>query len=312
MKKLKFLLAIGKATELSETTNTSGPRKRYIGYTNVNVIGVNPTKAEWEKLYGFTREDEPKYFSKTTVNDKPDVNQVRIDFIVKTVADKSNGIELTDRVSFFISNAPNFKKDGSKVQMIDKYGETAYIDVATAESGAMGRVGRFSGEEARPAYVGEDALTAFIRAYAGVNEAVKWNNDTREWLAADDRSNSDCRLDMESLFKNSSIKEIKDIPFANDVRVVFGVKKTDDGKLYSDIYSKMVLKKSARDTSFNMIFKNIEGAKAAGQYPNTEFANEPLREYAPEISSVNTPVWSETPAPTPAFGGGISKFFNKG
>ena len=300
-------MAIGKAVELAET---SAPRKRYIGYTNVNVVGINPNKQEWEKLYGLQREDEIVYLSRNTVNGV-DTEQLRIDMIIKTDPDKSGGVEITDRISYFIANAPNYNKAGDKVQMVDAYGDFCWLPVEQAKAGNIsGANARFSGEKMRPAYVGEQALVDCIRAYSGIPERTYWNNDSRTWKEIATPNDALMQLDyIETYFNKGDIAEIKAIPIMNQIRVLFGIKKTDDGKLYSDIYSKTVLKSNQRDASWVRVEKEIMEAKERGSYPNTTFEIVPLKEYVPDMSKIEQPAWSE---PKPAFGGGVSKFFTKG
>ena len=101
---------------------------RYIGVGSVFVLGVNPNKEELEKLYNTQLENAPEYLSEIEVGeDKHKVPNVRIDFIVKTNAEKCNGIDFTTKVSFFIRKEARVNRDGSKVQVIDKYGRTAWV-----------------------------------------------------------------------------------------------------------------------------------------------------------------------------------------
>ena len=100
--------------------------KRYVGVAPVFVLGVNPNKEELERLYNTQLENAPEYLSEVEVGeDKHKVPNVRIDFIVKTDAEKCGGIEFTTKVTFFIRKKPRINWDGSKVQVIDKYGRTA-------------------------------------------------------------------------------------------------------------------------------------------------------------------------------------------
>ncbi len=305
--KKEIYMAIGVATELAEA---AAPRKRYIGYTNVNIVGINPNKAEWEKLYGMTREDEITYLNKNTVNGK-ETEQIRIDFIIKTDPSKSNGVEITDRISYFLSNLPNYNKAGDKVQMVDAYGDFCWLPIEQAKANdSSGANARFSGEKMRPAYIGEESLVNLIRAYAGVPERTYWDNNNKTWKEIDRPMDAAMQLDyVENYFTKGDISEIKSIPIYNQIRVLFGIKKTDDGKLYSDIYSRTVLKTNQRDAAWTKVDKEIKESQERGSYPNTTFEIVPFKEYVPEVSAVKPPVWEE---PTPAFGGGVSKFFNKG
>ena len=63
--------------------------KRYVGVAPVFVLGVNPNKEQLEKLYNTQLENDPEYLSEVEVGeDKHKVQNVRIDFIVKTDAEK--------------------------------------------------------------------------------------------------------------------------------------------------------------------------------------------------------------------------------
>ena len=145
--------ASGKSSEVTEV-------KRYIGVAPVYAIAVNPNKKQLEEIYNTTVENEPSYISEN--EDK--VKQVRIDFITKTDPEKCNGIEITPRVTFFISNEVRYNRDKTKVQVINKYGETTWLPVEDAKAGRVPEsLSWFEPADFRPAYVGEEELTGFIR-----------------------------------------------------------------------------------------------------------------------------------------------------
>ena len=102
--------------------------KKYYGVAPVKVLAVNPNKKELEGIYNTEFENSPEYVG-TTTRDEKEIPQVRIDFVVKTVKD-SCGVELLNKLSFFVCNSPRYNKDKSKMQIIDKYGRTAW---ATSE-----------------------------------------------------------------------------------------------------------------------------------------------------------------------------------
>ena len=105
MEKTNFaFMAFGKAQVSKEATEI----KRYTGVGSVFVVGVNPSKAELEKLYDRELDKDPEYLT-----EKDGVTSARIDFIVKTdpTAKCSNGIELLTKFSMFIRNEYRFNKD---------------------------------------------------------------------------------------------------------------------------------------------------------------------------------------------------------
>ena len=134
---------------------------RYIGVAPVYVLGVNPTKAELEGFYNTSLEKDPEY-----TGSKDNVPFVRIDFIVKTDAPRANEIDLTTKVSFFLRREKRVNRDNTKVQVIDKYGRTAWV---TNEQLKAHEIPMYTNGPAnldadyRPVYNGEEKLTDFIK-----------------------------------------------------------------------------------------------------------------------------------------------------
>ena len=69
----------------------------------------------------------------------------------------------------------------------------------------------------------------------------------------------------------------------NKVKVLFGVRTTDDNKQYQDVYTKMFL--SNATSSYDRLSKDVQDRKDNGSYPNTEFVVADLQEY--EIKATN-------------------------
>ena len=109
--------------------------KRFIGVGSVFVLAVNPDKKKLEELYMTQLEKEPEYVGEVEVGeDKHKVKNVRIDFIVKTDPEKCNGIDTTTKVSLFVRQEYMYSKDGSKIQVIDKYGIKGMIEYVSSLS----------------------------------------------------------------------------------------------------------------------------------------------------------------------------------
>ena len=72
--------------------------KRYIGVAPVSILAVNPTKKELEKIYNTTLEKEPEYLGEQDIEGLK-VKTVRIDFIVKTDAEKC-GVEIVIKLNY--------------------------------------------------------------------------------------------------------------------------------------------------------------------------------------------------------------------
>ena len=181
----KLFMAVAKGKVSSD-----GDIKRYIGVAPVFVLAVNPTKSKLEEIYGTTIENDPVYVGETEVGeDKKKVAQVRLDFIVKIDGEKCKDVDGTPidaitRVSFFIRNQYRTNTAGDKVQVIDKYGRTAWAtpnDLATHSIPVYSNGPADIDKNYRPAYVGEEELTDFLINYLNIPSVMRYNQNEKKW-----------------------------------------------------------------------------------------------------------------------------------
>ena len=285
------------AFSTGKVTTEGGEFKRYIGVAPVFVVGTNPTKEELESIYNNTLDKAPEYTGTQNVNGK-DVPYARIDFIVKVDAEKAEGIDLTTKVAYFIRKEYRFNKDMTKVQVIDKYGRTAWVTKEQANAHeipvyANGNPAN-TDKDYRPAYVGEEDVTNFIKTYLNIPNVQKYVDG--KWVLVDNPAECEARLDGIDKFFAGDFKELKEIMSYqpnNKVKIMFGVRTADDGKQYQTAYTQMVLKNGVTD--FSKLDKDLQERKAAGAYPTTEFEAVNIHEY-----SVNATPVDDIPADTAA------------
>ena len=304
-------MAFGKAQVSKEATEI----KRYTGVGSVFVVGVNPNKAELEKLYDRELDKDPEYLT-----EKNGVTSARIDFIIKTdpTAKCNNGIELLTKFSMFIRNEYRFNKDKTKVQVIDKYGRTAWV---TKEQAKNHEIPVYKNGPAnidkdyRPAYVGEEDITNFLKLFLGISNVEKWvkNEATgrREVVGlVDNPQDCECRLEnIEDYFKGkfNEIKDAINLMPNNKIKVLFGVRTTDEGKQYQDVYTRKFLSNAV--SVYDKLSEDVQSAKDNGAYPNTEFVIADLQEYTVQATNFNNtnndngdmPFDGEAPAATDWF-----------
>lgn len=267
-------------------------KKLYIGVAPVFIVGVNPNKAEYEKLFNRTLDDAPVYIGEGEVGpegDRVKVPQIRIDFIVKTDAEKC-GVELTDRITFFLSKAMNFNRDRSKVEVINKYGESTYLPIACVEGAEPipDNMKWYDTSGMRPTYIGEADLTAFIKAF--LNIPSKSYRKGNEVVFIKNLADAEAKLDkIESYFRGdvSELKSVIGLQPNNRVKVMFGVKTTDDNNQYQAVYTKKFLKNIVND--YSKLDEDLQARKNAGAYPSVEFLAEPIKEYTVESTDFSSP-----------------------
>jgi len=294
MKKNFSFMAFSTGRESTE----GGSVKRYIGVAPVNILAVNPSKEQLEGIYGTTLDKAPEYVGSLDVEGKK-VPYARIDFIVKSDPEKCGGIEMVTKVSYFLRKEYRFNKEGTKVQVIDKYGRTAWV---TKEQAATYEIPQYANGPAnldkdyRPVYVGEEALTNFIKAFLVIPNVQKYVDG--KWIMVDNPSECEARLgEVDKLF-NNDFKEVKEIigyQPNNKVKVLFGVRTTDDGRQFQAAFTEKVLTNATSD--YSKLDAELKERKNAGAYPNTEFVVGPLNEYKVEATAIeDLPKGTEAPS----------------
>ena len=247
--------------------------RRYIGVAPVHILAVNPSKAELEKIYGTQLDKEPEYVGKTTINGV-EYPQVRVDFLVKTNPEKTEGIELISKVSFFLAKTPWISTSGEKVQMINRFGETFWITKEEAEKGEVTTSKIiYSPEGMRMAYRGEADLTDFLKNFLVISSPRYLDRNTGEWKPIKNLAEAEAQLGKVDDYFRGDVSEIREIISSqptNQVKLCFGVRTTDDNKLYQDVFIRKSLR--LRVTDYSKLDEEIQTAKANGAYPNTSFS----------------------------------------
>lgn len=256
-----------------------GVVKRYIGVAPVFVLGVNPSKKELEAIYGTEISADPEYLSVSELDGK-EVKSARLDFIVQTDEEKC-GVNMKSKVSFFLRQAYRYNKDKSKVQVIDKYGRTAWVTIEQARSHEIPVYSNGPAnldKDYRPCFIGEEELTKFLKAYLGIPEVMKYVNNT--WVLVDNPQDCEARLEnIDTYFKGdfTELRNIISLQAKNRVKVLFGVKTTDDNKQYQAVYTQMFVKNAVTD--YSKLDKDLQDRKSNGAYPTTEFEVCNIKEY---------------------------------
>lgn len=268
--------------------------KRYIGVCPVFVKAVNPNKVEHEKLFNTTLEEAPVY-----VQDKEDAEgnsykNVRISVVLAPDVEKI-GFEMPlVTMPLFVTNQKQHGANSGKYQIVDKYGRFAWAteteisakEIPTYSNGKKADISN----EYRIAYVGEEDLTNFIRAFLCIPTITKWDNDNKCMVPNTDvkPEECECRLEVDSfekLFKGdfSEIKDILGFQPTNKVKVCLGVRTdANSGRLFQSVYTKKFM--SNASTNYNSLDKLLQADAAYASDHNkvlsTEYSAEVVHEYS--------------------------------
>ena len=273
---------------------------RYIGVGSVNVLAINPNKAQLKELMGMELEDEPVYVGTQEVDGKK-VEYARVDVLLHTVPESNDGIDIKTRMTFFLRNQYRFNRDKTKVQVIDEYARTAWVTIDDAKAKVIPTYS--NGNKAnitnnyRPCYQGEEELTNFFKTFLNIPNPMVYKN--QQWVPAPNLNECQARFDhVPDMFKGS-FKELQDalsLQPNNAVKVLFGVRTTDEGKQYQAFYTRMFLRNSA--AAYDRLEADLKAAKEAGAYPSSEFQVCALKEYVID----STPMEESRPIGDDPFG----------
>lgn len=279
-------LAIGKTNESTEAQEFS----KYMGYANSFVIGVNPTKAELEEIYGREMEKEPEY-----VGEDEQGKFAYIHFIVKTDPNEGanpkkgtpgHGIEMINRFMITLRPVPAVNQEGDQVTVIDDYGN--YGRMLKSDADAHNKPVSVNGKELRIdakyqiACVGQDILTHFLKTYLGMSNGFDYKNGA--WVKKANAEDDLFKLEkLKDYFKGdvSEIKEILALRPNNKIKLLYGVRTTDDGKQYQQVCArdKFILRSNANENAISKMDADLKDAYDRGSFSNVEYKVQKLQEY---------------------------------
>jgi hypothetical protein len=188
----------------SEEVVAGGGITLYTGIAPVSVVAVNPSLDELSDL-GINLRNEPEY--KVTLNEE-DYNK-----LVFWLKSDVPGLSFTTRFEILMQSKHRASKDGSKFMWANNIGQTTWSADVPAYDWWKNK------DKTRKAYVGEDTLINFAKAWANVANGGEVSFDTIDAIAEGDVR---------------ELQEYVKVLSANKLRVLVGVK---DGK-YQAVYNR--------------------------------------------------------------------------
>lgn len=294
-------MAVGNARKSAEPVEF----KLYEGIASCGIVAINPNKAQLEKITGKTLDKEPEYI-KEVEKDGTTYKTARIDILFK-LAKSEKGKDLyfdadgepvnnIFHKSILITKRNQTNREGTKTNVIDAYCNTAWVtddllannDIPIYSNGPASIMKNY-----RPLMQGEEVLTKLMKVFLNItpcrieDQTVKtYDWKTKSYINVEHPEDCECRFDNIDEFFKGNFKEIQDwLAYAptNKVQVLFGVRTTEDGKTYQDIYDTVL---ANGNNNAAKKFEDLVGqAKENGGYKNTEFKFCNFRQYSVEATN---------------------------
>lgn len=254
----------------------------YTGVAPFLLLNVNPTLEELQKLYPNRTFDSPPTYE---YNKEGEAKGVFITFYMKSNKDhrEANEIETIIRASYLIKEEPFMNRDKTKLQIINNYGDTGWV---TKEEWANKTLPEYLVKQnfittgMRPAFVGEESLVSFLKAYISIpNSRIYTQEDGWKPKTGDDLAQAEAGFtvaDIKSLIQGdySSVKNAVKWQPNNQVKFLLGVRTADDGRQFQDVLTRSPIRFAVSD--YKRVAKEVEDIQNNGGYPNTEFGSLPF------------------------------------
>jgi hypothetical protein len=262
-------------------------RKLYTGAENFKVVGVNPTKAELEAMYGREINFDPEYIGVTKVSDSDgerEVPQIRLDFYLSN-EDES----VTTKLQFYVANT-HHKSQTGKYKVINAFGRDTWLDEDAIKTKQVpDNMQWYSADGVKVAKRGEVELVSFLVNLLN----LPFNLDKVE-----DKSEAYASISKEEWVKifAGDFTLLKNITQStnNKIGVLLGVKTKGDGKLVQTTFNRHTLRQyiipSIKKDNFKYILKDLDEAVAAGAFGNVDFGPRDLaiREHEITPTAIST------------------------
>lgn len=280
------------AFKTSQSSEASASFDRYIGVTKAKVLAVNPTEAELSSIYG--RDVKVAPYVNTVDREGKKVAQARIDFILLFNAPDEKPV--TTKLTFFITNEFQYNSDKTKVKCIDRFGRTAWASVAVAKAGEPIMYANGPADidtKYRPLYRGEENVEMFIRKYLCIPDVRYFDNKSGEWKLRENTVDCEGVLDkVADLFseKFAELKDILTLAPENEVRVMLGIRNTDDNRQFQAVYDRWFETARAReDSAIKRFEKSLSEEKANGALKSSDYEACPLKVFTNEPTAIAAP-----------------------
>lgn len=254
---------------------------RYIGIGTFKLLCLNPNKDTINKMLGTNLDKEPEYKSIDDNGNK----QIRIDMYFEHVTEDET-LKYIHKVAFFLKDGKIISKDGSKIKVINNYGNTTFLPITNFENNTVPENMSWYATPYKICYNGQEELINFLIAYFAIPSLQYKDNTTGEYKIIDKPENAEMFLEDIEAIINGDLTELKTLQdFDNKIKILVGIKKTEDNKVYQDTFIQHFIKVNTTNTNF--LETKVTEAKNNSRYPNTEFEFTELHKYVNESTQPN-------------------------
>lgn len=272
-------MAFGKGKE--STGSTGSTFVKHIGIGTFEIAAINPNAKELTELFGRPVEQEPVY-----VTDKGDYKTARVCVYLRNVTGGATSNFVT-QVNFFLDGQVK-KSQSGKIKVIDKYGNCRWVTEEEYKDHKIPLDKNGNKLVLAPDYRAclgdEDLLVKLLRAYLVLDRPDEYINGCWVFKSQDKLKDIESSLEKtKDYFKGdfSELKEIVKLQPNNKFQALLGIRKTDDGKEYQDVFRHHFMQ--YWESNLSQLEYQL-GQNKEYSYSHTIFEICPLKEYLQDVT----------------------------
>ena len=258
---------------------------KHIGIGMFEIAAINPDAKEYEQLFGRPPQKELVY-----VKDKEQDGKAYKQALVTVYLRNITGGATSNFIvpfTFFLDGIVKKGRESGKIKVIDKYGNCRWVTEDEYKDHKI-PVDRNSNKlvlspDYRACLGDEDLLVGMLRAYLVLDRPDEYINGCWVFKSQDKLKDIESSLERTKDYFNGDFSELKEIVKLqpnNKFQALLGIRESDDGKEYQDVFKHCFMQ--YWETSTKQLEYQLSQNKEFN-YSHTKFELCPLREYLPDV-----------------------------
>lgn len=254
---------------------------KHIGIGTFEIAAINPTAKELGDIIGRAPEQEPNY-----VSERDGHKVARVCVYLRNVTGGATSNFIT-QVNFFLEGAVK-KSQSGRIKVIDKYGNCRWVteEEYNGHKIPLDKNGNklVIAPDYRACLGDEDLLVKMLRAYLCLDRPDEYINGCWVFKSQDKLADLESSLEHTKDYFNGDFSELKEIVKLqpnNKFQALLGIRKTDEGKEYQDVFKHHFMQ--YWENNLSQLEYQL-GQNKEYSYSHTIFEMCPLREYVQDVT----------------------------
>ena len=272
-------MAFGKGKE--STGQGASTFVKHIGIGMFEIAAINPNAKELTELFGRPTEQEPVY-----VTERDDHKVARVCVYLRNITGGATSNFIT-QVNFFLDGAVK-KSQSGRIKVIDKYGNCRWVleEEYKEHKIPVDKNGNklVLAPDYRACLGDEDLLVKMLRAYLCLDRPDEYINGCWVFKSTEKLADLESSLEKTKDYFKGDFSELKDIIKLqpnNKFQALLGIRKTDEGKEYQDVFKHYFMQ--YWESNLSQLEYQL-GQNKEFNYSHTIFELCPLREYVQDVT----------------------------